>query len=71
MILCLRHDDKRADKPGGMNIGCRHEWVGAHLPMDAASLAKLLEGVRCPACGGGGGIRVVDAREPSAGESLR
>ena len=32
-------------------VGCQHEWVAAYLPMNIASLARLLEGLHCPGCG--------------------
>lgn len=68
MRLYLRHDGGRADSPS--NPPCRHEWIGAHLPMEAEHLAVLLAGVRCPACGGGTRIVVVEAREPTVAEAL-
>lgn len=32
--------------------GCGHTWIAAHLPMEMGRIAKLMKGLRCPACGG-------------------
>ena len=59
MRLYLRHD------------ACRHDWAAARLPMAREALADLLAGARCPICGGGGGIKAVEAREPTIAEGMR
>lgn len=69
MRIYLRHEGPRSDRPGA--AACRNEWAGAYLPMDRMALSELLRGSRCPVCGGGNDIRVVDAREMTAHEALQ
>lgn len=69
MRLQLRHDGDRQRDDSFAPTACRHEWTAAYLPMEVGSLAKLLEGARCPMCGGDAGIKVVEAREPGIGDS--
>lgn len=31
---------------------CKHTWIIAHLPMEMATVARLMKSAACPKCGG-------------------
>lgn len=41
-------------EPNWVKCGkCSHIWIGAYLPMEMTTFAKLLKSLRCPNCGNG------------------